>query len=144
MRVEIKLSPEVKEAYAVIHCDEITDEVQRLSAFAEAGDAVVTAKEKDRIVVLRTKEIFMVRVEGEKTVIYAKAKKCTTPKRLYELEQKLGKGFMRISKSTIVNLNEIDSVEVSFNGMMILLLKNGCKDYISRKYLPDFKQYLGL
>ncbi|MBQ8168840.1 hypothetical protein IJZ97_05425 [bacterium] len=27
---------------------------------------------------------------------------------------------------------------------MLILLKNGNKDYISRKYLPKFKNYLGL
>jgi len=27
---------------------------------------------------------------------------------------------------------------------MYIKLKNKCKDYISRKYLPEFKKYLGL
>lgn len=144
MKVEIKISPDITEAYAVIHCSEITDEIQDFSSLLEAGDNMVTANDHERIVVLRPKEIFMVRVEGGKTVIYAQTRKYMTPKRLYEFEQKLGKGFMRISKSTLINLSEIDYVEATFTGMMTLVLKNGCKDYISRKYLPDFKKYLGL
>ncbi|RKJ31015.1 LytTR family transcriptional regulator, partial [bacterium 1XD42-8] len=32
----------------------------------------------------------------------------------------------------------------SFGGMMCLVMKNGCKDYVSRKYLPDLKRYLGI
>ncbi len=51
---------------------------------------------------------------------------------------------MKISKSTIINLNQVNSVKPSFNGMISLLLKNSCKDYISRKYIPSFKKYLGL
>lgn len=144
MKVEIKLSTEVQEAYAVIYCREITDEIQSLSSIIEAGENIITAKDQERIAVLRPKEIFMVRVEGGETVIYTKSRKYTTPKRLYELEEQLGKRFIRISKSAIINLNEVDSVEASFNSMMTLSLKNGCKDYISRKYLPDFKKYLGL
>lgn len=144
MKVEIKLSPDIKEAYAVIYCSEISEEIQKFSSFVEAGENIITAKDNERIVVLRPREIFMVRVECEKTVIYCHAQKYIAQKRLYELEQQLGKSFMRISKSAIVNLNEIDSVEASFNSMMTLVLKNGCKDYISRKYLPDFKTYLGL
>ncbi|MFT4104342.1 MAG: LytTR family DNA-binding domain-containing protein [Lacrimispora sp.] len=144
MKVEIKLSPEVREDYAVIYCKEITDEVQELSSLIEAGERIVTAKDQERIVVLRPKEIFMVRVENGETVIYCRSRKYTTSKRLYELEEQLSTRFMRISKSAIVNLNELDSVEASFNSMMTLILKNGCKDYISRKYLPDFKKYLGL
>ena len=33
---------------------------------------------------------------------------------------------------------------IFFGGIMLLVLKNGCKDYISRKYLPAFKKYLGI
>ena len=51
---------------------------------------------------------------------------------------------MQISKSTLVNLAYMDSVEAGFNGTLLLKLKNGCKDYVSRTYLPKFKKYLGL
>lgn len=49
---------------------------------------------------------------------------------------------MRVSKSVLVNLQYLDCVEPSFGGIMLLVLKNGCKDYISRKYLPAFKNIL--
>ncbi len=79
-----------------------------------------------------------------KVEIRISEKRYISGKRLYSYEEQLGGGFMRISKSTLVNLSFIDSVEPSFNGMMHLRLKNGCKDYISRKYLPAFKKYLGI
>ena len=60
------------------------------------------------------------------------------------MEKLLGSGFMRISKSTLINLKQINSVEPSFHGTMLVILKNGNKDYISRKYLPAFKKYLGI
>ena len=51
---------------------------------------------------------------------------------------------MRISKGTLANLSCIDHVEPTLGGLMLLVLKNGCKECISRKYLPAFKKYLGL
>lgn len=60
------------------------------------------------------------------------------------MEKLLGNGFMRISKSTLINLKQISRVESSFHGAMLVILKNGNRDYISRKYLPAFKQYLGI
>lgn len=77
-------------------------------------------------------------------LMYAKTKRYISGKRLYEFEALLGSGFMRISKSTIVNLHQLDCLELTLGGLMLLILKNGCKDYISRKYLPAFKKYLGL
>ena len=51
---------------------------------------------------------------------------------------------MQTSKSCLVNLKVLDSVESSFGGALMLKLKNGLTDYVSRTYLPAFKQYLGL
>lgn len=39
---------------------------------------------------------------------------------------------------------EIQRVESSFSGTLLLKLKNGCKENVSRTYLPEFKKYLGL
>ena len=77
-------------------------------------------------------------------ILFGKCSKYRSRKRLYELEKQLGKQFMQISKSTLVNLSYLDSIEAGFNGTLLLKLKNGCKDYVSRKYLPEFKKYLGL
>ena len=51
---------------------------------------------------------------------------------------------MQISKTTLVNLSCMDSIEAGFSGTLLLKLKNGCSDYVSRTYLPKFKKYLGL
>ena len=86
----------------------------------------------------------MVRVENGDTIIYGERTSFRSRKRLYELAEQLGKGFMQISKSTLVNLSYMDSIEPGFGGTMLLKMKNGCKDYVSRTYLKDFKKYLGL
>ena len=77
-------------------------------------------------------------------MVYGKVDSYICMKRLYEAEEILGRGFLRISKSAIVNLRYLDSVEPSMSGMMLLKLKNGMKDYVSRKYLPSLKNYLGI
>ena len=145
MKVEIKVLPEAKEPYAVICASEITPEIRRAAALLEKEiPDVIPVKENDSIIVLRPDEIYMVRVENEKTVIYTKTKRYDGGRRLYEFEEILGKGFMRISKGTLANLHYLDYVESTLGGLMLLVLKNGCKECISRKYLPAFKQYLGL
>ena len=145
MKVSIDLSAEYKEPYAVIHTDKVTDEITRIIDIFSNNDTPVTAlQNEEEIVVLKPDEIFMVRIEGGDTVIYGEKQKYRSRKRLYELAELLGKKFMQISKTTLVNLSGIDSIEPGFSGTMLLKLKNGNKDYVSRKYLPEFKRYLGL
>ncbi len=146
MKVSVELSVEYKDPYVVIYADEVTDEIQRvLELLRDQKEAFITALEKEEnIVILQPKEIYMVRVEAGETIIFGEKQKFRSRKRLYELEQQLGRQFMQISKSTLVNLSYMDSIEAGFNGTLLLKLKNGCKDYVSRTYLPKFKKYLGL
>ena len=145
VKVEIKVLPETKEPYAVIYTSEITPKIRQTATLLETESSdVIPVTENERIIALRPDEIYMVRVENERTAVYTKAKKYHSGKRLYELEAILANGFMRISKSTLANLHFLDYVEPTLSGLMLMVLKNGCKDYISRKYLPSFKKYLGL
>lgn len=145
MKVSVDVSAEYKEPFAVIHTDRVTQEIQQMIDILGAGDSPITALfNEEELVILKPMEIYMVRVENTETIIYGEKKKYRSRKRLYELASQLGKGFMQISKSTLVNLSYLDSIEPGFSGTMLLKLKNGNKDYVSRTYLPAFKKYLGL
>ena len=145
MKVNIDISAEYKEPFAVIHTDKVTGEIQRMiDIFSNSETPVTALQNEEDIVVLQPKDIYMVKVENGDTVIYGAKQKYRSRKRLYELADQLGKQFMQISKTTLINLSYMDSIEPGFSGTLLLKLKNGNKDYVSRKYLPEFKKYLGL
>ena len=145
MKVSIDISAEYKEPFAVIHTDKVTDEIQRIIDVLGTSETPITALQNEEdIIVLQPKDIFMVRVEDGDTIIYGAKQKYRSRRRLYELAEQLGKQFMQISKTTLINLSYMDSIEPGFSGTLLLKLKNGNKDYVSRKYLPEFKKYLGL
>ena len=146
MKVNIDISPDYDEPYVVIYTNQVTDEIQRIAdIFSGSSITMITATQNEEdLIVLRPDEIYMVRIENGETVIYGKEQKYYSRKRLYELQQQLGRQFMQISKSTLVNLSYMESIEPGFSGTLLLKLKNGCKDYVSRKYLSMFKKNLGL
>ena len=145
MKVSIDISAEYKEPFAVIYTDKVTPEIQRVIDVLGTSETPVTAfQNEEDIVVLQPKDIYMIRVEDGDTMIYGAKQQYRSRKRLYELAEQLGKQFMQISKTTLVNLSYMDSIEPGFSGTLLLKLKNGSKDYVSRKYLPEFKKYLGL
>lgn len=145
MKVSIDISPEHEEMHVVIHANKMTEEVQWLmDIFSTSVTPITALRNEEDIVVLEPQEIYMVRVENGDTIIYGEKEVYRSRKRLYELHEQLGSKFMQISKSTLINLSYMDSVEPGFGGSVLLKLKNGSKDYVSRKYLPGFKKYLGL
>jgi len=145
MKVSVDISADYKEPYAVIYTDKLTDEIQHMIDMFSMSETPITALQNEEdLVVLQPGEIYMVRVENGDTIIYGEKQKYRSRKRLYELGQQLGRQFMQISKSTLINLSYMDSIEPGFSGTLLLKQKNGCKDYVSRKYLPEFKKFLGL
>ena len=144
MKVEIKLIEGLEESYAVIYTELIDEEIQNIVSIIGNSTGVVTAFNNERIIVLKESDIYVIRVEDKKTVIYCKDKQYISKKRLCELEKTLKSSSMKISKTTLINLKYIEGIEAAFGGMMLLIMKNGVKDYVSRRYLPDLKKYLDI
>lgn len=143
MKVRIEIT-DTNKPYAVIYTNEITSEVQQAVSLLDTKSELITANDDEKIVIIQPTEIYMIRIENSETIIYCENHKYCSKKRLYELLSLLGKDFIQISKSAVINLKQIDFVEPSFSGMMKLFLKNKQSEYISRKYLPEFKKYLVL
>ncbi|MBE6504404.1 LytTR family DNA-binding domain-containing protein [Methanobrevibacter millerae] len=146
MKVDLFFSRDISEPHAEIHTNELTDNIQQAITLLEDDskmDMLAVKKGKD-ISFLNFDEIFMIRVEDKQVNVYTQEDKYLIKKALYQVEESLNPSFVRISKTTIVNIKKIDRVAPSLKGMMFIMLKNGLKDNISRKYLPEFKKALDL
>lgn len=145
MKVNVVVEPELEEEYAEIHVKGITDEITRLSKVIQNKSQAITGMDEyERNVVIEETDIVALHAEKKWCRIYTDTSNYSCRKRLYEVENMLGADFMRISKSIIVNLRKIESVEAVFNGMLLLRMKNGSKEYVSRTYLPQMKEYFGI
>ncbi|MCR5026352.1 MAG: LytTR family transcriptional regulator [Methanobrevibacter sp.] len=146
MKVNLFLSKEVDEPYADIHTNQLTDNISKAISILESEEAseMLAVKKGSDIALLEFSDIYMFRVEDKQVNVYTENTNYLVKKPLYQVEEDLDQSFIRISKTTIVNLKKINRVAPSLKGMMFLELKNGLKDNISRKYLPDFKEALGL
>ena len=153
MKVNLFVSKDLEEPYAEIYTDALTDNIQKAMVLLEnetedeegMGDnSILAVKKGQDIVLLDFEDIFMIRVEEKQTKVYTEDKDYLVKKPLYQIEENLDSNFVRVSKTTIVNLRKIKRVAPSLRGMMFIELKNGLKDNISRKYLSDFKEALDL
>lgn len=146
MKVNLFVSKDIEEPYADIHTNELTDNVTKAMSILESEESndMLAVKSGSDIKFLEFDDVFMLRVEDKQVKVYTHDKEFIVKKPLYQLEESLNQSFVLISKTTIVNLKKIERVAPSLKGMMFIQLKNGLKDNISRKYLPDFKEALNL
>ncbi len=146
MKVNLFISKDIKKAHTDIHTDKLTENISKAISILEDEDIneMITVKKDSDLIFLELNNIFMFRVENKKVRVYSENKEYLIKKPLYQVEESLNSDFVRISKTTIINLKKIERVAPSLKGMMFIELKNGLKDNISRKYLPEFKNALDL
>lgn len=146
MKVNLFVSRDIEEPYADIHTNELTDNITKAMSILESDDIndMLAVKKGSDISLLEFSDVYMFRVENKQVKVYTENRDYLVKKPLYQVEETLDSDFVRISKTTIVNLKKIERVAPSLKGMMFIQLKNGLKDNISRKYLPDFKNALDL
>ena len=159
MKIEIKIDDTAKEPRLVIFTDKITEEVERITRLigeiGEESDAASAAGfagfiagfVEDRAVLLPEADIIRVWSSGGKVYAQTKGGEFTLRLRLYELESRLcgsGEGFVRISNSEIINLNQAQSFDLSLSGTIMVMMKNGNAAYVSRRYVSKIKRVLGI
>lgn len=134
-----KTQPEVVE----IHCHKISDEVKEIVAFVKSRQGQLTGSIDDRQFEIPVSDIFYIEAVDNKTFIYTQSKVYENRQKLYELEEILKtKRFLRISKSTLLNLMKVSSIKPALNGRFTAVLYSGEETVISRKYVPELKKAL--
>lgn len=105
-------------------------------------------KNSGKLFLLREEEQFLVDVEeivyletgGSWVNVHTQNQTYESRLKLYELKEILGSAFAQISKSVIVNVNCVKSIQAEFSGNYRLKLKNRREVLtISRKYFKEFK-----
>ena len=88
-------------------------------------------------------DIFYIESVDNRTFLYSSKDSYETNLKLYEFEELLKeRGFVRISKSVIVNVMKADSIKPAFNGRFLCKLTNGEDVIISRKYVAGFREFI--
>ena len=146
MKVNLFVSRDIDQPHADIHTNELTDNISKAINILESDDQndMIAVKKGQDIALLELGDIFMFRVEEKQVKVFSENNEYVIKKPLYQVEETLSSDFLRISQTTIINMKKIKRVAPSLKGMMFVELKNGLKDNISRKYLPDFKNAFDL
>lgn len=107
-------------------------------------DKKLTGARGGALYILEPRNILSVDPVGKRTFLYAEKDVYETPLRLYEMEDRLSShSFVRISKSAIVDFNQIKSIRPEFHGRLLLTMQNGKSLIVSRQYADEMKKYWG-
>lgn len=141
--MKIKLEPaETSETEVIIRGDVGSEEVASLlQLLGRRNTGKMLLYKEEELCVVDGMEIVFLEVRDGRVYAHTKLDTYETRLKLYEIKDQLpGRSFVQISKSVVVNIDCVKSIQAEFSGNYRLKLKNRKEILtISRKYFKEFK-----
>lgn len=142
--MKITLEPaQLREVEVIIRGDVSDPEVAellRLLGNKSTGRLMVNREEEQFL--LEASQIVYLETADNRVKVHTATETFESKQKLYELmEQLRSASFVQVSKSTLVNLNFVKSIQAEFSGNYLIKLKNRSEKLtLSRKYFREFKE----
>lgn len=143
MEVKVQTVPSTEHEIVEIRCHQVDDSIEEIVTFIKSRQGQISGNIDGEIYEIPILDVLYIESVDNRTFLYTVDKAYETKQKIYELEDMLRhRHFIRISKSSIVNLLKIQSIKPALNGRFSAILCNGEEIIISRKYVADFKKTL--
>ncbi len=140
MKIKIEIT-DTETCEVVIRCPEINDEVLHIQALlAQNGSAELPLYIGEDEYYVQKKDVLFFETTLGKVYAHTRERMYLCQHKLFELEEMLDSTFLRISKSTIVNIMQISSLHKELTGNGSVGFKRSDKiTYFSRGYAKILK-----
>lgn len=134
--------PEINENYVEIHYREEDEEVERIINYLQLKTALMGKKDGETKL-LNPADVYYFEIVERRCYAYLEQEVWNVGEGLQELVNQYGKqGFVRISKSMLVNLYKIDRLVADLNMRIQIVLENGETIMLNRSYRKEFYERL--
>lgn len=145
VEISVNTNKEVKDIQIEITCNEITPDVEKIIAALRMMDKQLIGKLNGQIHIIPVSDIVYIESVDRKCFIYTEKACLEADFKLYELEAQLCvDNFFRISKSMLINLQEVKSIKAELNRRLLVTMRNGEQIITSRQYADELKKMLGV
>ena len=145
MKITINIDPSLKDTEIVVNCAALTPETESIISALRIMDSQMPVMKDGESFILDIAKIVYIETVERKTFVYTEHDCFESRLKLYETEERLcGSGFLRISKSCLVQLRYIRSIKAELNRKLRLTLETGEQMIVSRQYADELKKRLGV
>lgn len=146
MKIKIELDDTLIENEVIIRCREISGDIQKIQNAISSA----TSQDKNLVFWKNGKEYFLplhsilfFETNGKEIDCHTENDAFSVKYKLYELEEMLPANFVRVSKSTILNIDKIYSIDKNIiSSSLVQFYKTHKQVYISRYYYKAVREKL--
>ncbi|WP_300379441.1 LytTR family DNA-binding domain-containing protein [Clostridium sp.] len=142
MKILIEVDDKIKENEIIIKCSELSEDVKDIQVMLLnmlSQNKGITFYRDDTEYYLSLEEILFFETEQNGICAHTIDNIYNVKYKLYELEEFLPGYFMRVSKSTILNINHIYSITHSISSSKVEFKNTHKQVYVSRFYYKPLK-----
>lgn len=143
MKFSLFIDPE-RDEEVIVYAHKRCEKTQKIQQLAEDTLSELICYNGTEGIVVPVDDIFCVFSNGDNVYVMTEKEQYKVKQRLYQLYEKLSLSFVKINQSCIVNINKIQKFDATIAGSLTVKLKNGYKDYVSRRQLKEVKERIGL
>lgn len=145
MKISININENINETEITVAANQLTPEIERIIAALRILDHQITVVKDDETYILDVSKIVYAESVDRKTFVYTLEDCYESKLKLYEIEDQLcHSGFIRASKSCLLQLRYIRSLKAEINRKIRVTLENGEQIIVSRQYADELKHRLGV
>lgn len=138
-----------EEVEVIVKANRFSNDIKSVMEYIEQFDQqlhrILPVKTNDSIRIVKIDDIILIDVQKNTLSIETLTDKYVMQERLYKFIQKLPKDtFVQVSKHAVINIDYLMSLEDSFAGSMTAKLDKELRTSVSRRYLSNLEEHLGL
>jgi DNA-binding LytR/AlgR family response regulator len=134
---------ENRDEEVVVYAKKESAFTSELEALVKSNSAEILGYSAGSIVRLSPSDVYAFAVEDGKIFAHTASEKHLVQNRLYRIEEIVGERFVKINQSCLVNVALIERFEPTFGGSLMAVMKNGYRDYVSRRQMKTVKERIG-
>ena len=143
MKVRIEIDSNIEEDEIIIRCKELTKSIQKIEETIQQENQIInfTFYKDNTEYYIPLNSILFFETSGNEINAHTSNEIYEVKYKLYELEEILPINFIRVSKSTILNVDYIFSIEKNLTSSSIVQFNKTHKQvYVSRNYYKKLKE----
>lgn len=143
MKVRVEIIDRSQEEKATLEVYHVTEELKQVIDRLRIKNEILIGQCDGAHHKVKLNDIYYIEGIDKKTFVYTENQVYEINERLYQLMEKYEEyGFLRISKSVILNIDKVESVKAGLNARFEVKLSNGEKVIVSRSYVKELKRRL--
>ena len=146
MKISVEVHKSLEEIEVLIKTAEINDTVNSLvQKLSEETPQLLVGFSDGKVSVIDESCVTRIYSGNKKVFAVTENKEYLIKLPLYEVFNRVNKNqFVRISNAEIINIKKVIEFDLSFSGTICVKLIGGDVSYVSRRYVPEIKQFLGI